>query len=161
MVSKGPSSRGFALLYVLPPPPLSCALGPRPQFLWLFWVYTAVLGFSARGPIFPKAPVTKTRSQDQLRIKNQPSYVHLCGPISPGEPDLFARTSTYFISQEFGISKPVVCTLESRGFRRFCGFRDFREPSTQLLVCSCLSCLRRFRDFRRFRERRPTLKPWV
>ena len=54
--------------------------------------------------------------------------------------------------------EPVVCTLDSRGFRHFRGFRDFCESSTQLLVCSCLSCLRRFRRFRafrHFRERRP------
>ena len=58
--------------------------------------------------------------------------------------------------------EPVVCTLDSRGFRHFRGFREFRESSTQLLVCSCLSCLcrfRRFRDFRRFRERRLAPKP--
>ena len=65
----------------------------------------------------------------------------------------------YFLNPWFG--KPVVCTLDSRGFRHFRGFRDFRESSTQLLVCSCLSCLRRFRDFRRFRERRPAPKPYV
>ena len=46
--------------------------------------------------------------------------------------------------------------MDSRSFRHFCGFRDFRESSTQLLVGSCL---RRFRDFRRFRERRPAHKP--
>ena len=43
----------------------------------------------------------------------------------------------------------------SVGFRHFCGLRDFRQSSTQLLVCSCLSCFLRFcrfRDFRRFRE---------
>ena len=65
-----------------------------------------------------------------------------------------------FLNPWFG--EPVVCTLDSRGFRHFRGFRDFRESSTQLLVCSCLSCLRRFRrfrDFRRFRERRPAPKP--
>ena len=38
----------------------------------------------------------------------------------------------------------TICTLDSRGFRHCRGFRDFRESSTQLLVCSCLSCLRRF-----------------
>ena len=65
-----------------------------------------------------------------------------------------------FLNPWFG--EPVVCTLDSRGFRHFRGFRDFRESSTQLLVCSCLSCLRRFRrfrDFRRFRGRRPAPKP--
>ena len=53
-----------------------------------------------------------------------------------------------FLNPWFG--EPVVCTLDSRGFRHFRDFRDFRESS------SCLSCLRRFRrfrDFRRFRER--------
>ena len=65
-----------------------------------------------------------------------------------------------FLNPWFG--EPVVCTLDSRGFRHFRGFRDFCESSTQLLVCSCLSCLRhfcRFRDFCRFRERRPAPKP--
>ena len=68
--------------------------------------------------------------------------------------------SRVFLNPWFG--EPMVCTLDSRGFRHFRGFRDFRESSTQLLVCSCLSCLRRFRrsrDFRRFRERRPAPKP--
>ena len=46
------------------------------------------------------------------------------------------------------LGEPMVCTLDSRGFRHFRGFRDFRESSTQLLVCSCLSCPRRFRRFR-------------
>ena len=71
--------------------------------------------------------------------------------------DLFFRV---FLNLWFG--EPVVCTLNSRGFRHSRGFRDFRESSTQLLVCSCLGCLRRFRrfrDFRRFRERRPAPKP--
>ena len=65
-----------------------------------------------------------------------------------------------FLNLWFG--EPVVCTLDSRGFRHFRGFRDFRESGTQHLVCSCLSCLRRFRrfrDFRRVRERRPAPKP--
>ena len=65
-----------------------------------------------------------------------------------------------FLNPWFG--EPVVCTLDSRGFRNFRGFRDFRESSARLLVCSYLSCLwrfRRFRDFRRFRERRPARKP--
>ena len=35
-------------------------------------------------------------------------------------------------------------TPDSRGFCDFRGFRDFRESSAQLLVCSCLSCRRRF-----------------
>ena len=51
----------------------------------------------------------------------------------------------------------MVCTLDSRGFRHFRGFRDLCEFSTQLLVCSCASCLchfRCFRDFRRLRARR-------
>ena len=39
-----------------------------------------------------------------------------------------------FLNPWFG--EPVVCTLDSRGFRHFRGFRDFRESSTQLLVCS-------------------------
>ena len=62
-----------------------------------------------------------------------------------------------FLNPWFG--EPVVCTLDSRGFRHFRGFRDFRESSTQLLVCSCLRRFRRFRDSRRFRERRPAPKP--
>ena len=65
-----------------------------------------------------------------------------------------------FLNPWFG--EPMVCTLDSHGFRHFRGFRDFRESSTQLLVCSCLSCLRRFRrfrDFHRFRGRRPAPKP--
>ena len=68
--------------------------------------------------------------------------------------------SRVFLNPWFG--EPVVCTLDSRGFRHFRGFRDFRESSTQLLVFSCPRCLRRFRrfrDFRRFRERRPAHKP--
>ena len=44
-----------------------------------------------------------------------------------------------FLHPWFG--EPVVCTLDSRGFRHFRGFRDFGNSSTQLLVCSCLSCL--------------------
>ena len=71
-----------------------------------------------------------------------------------------ARFFRAFLNLWFG--EPVVCTLDSRGFRHFRGFRDLRESSTELLVCSCLSCLRRFgrfRDFRRFRERRPAPKP--
>ena len=65
-----------------------------------------------------------------------------------------------FLNPWFG--EPVVCTLDSRGFRHFRGFRDCRESSTQLLVRSCLSCLcrfRRFRAFRRFRDRQPARKP--
>ena len=80
------------------------------------------------------------------------------------KPNLGAQSrgnkNRVFLNPWFG--EPVVCTLDSRGFRHFRGFRDFRESSTQLLVCSCLSCLRRFRrfrDFRRFRERRPAPKP--
>ena len=63
--------------------------------------------------------------------------------------------SRVFLNPWFG--EPVVCTLDSHGFRHFRGFRDFRESSTQLLVCSCLNC--RLRDFRRFRGRRPAPKP--
>ena len=40
-----------------------------------------------------------------------------------------------FLNPWFG--EPVVCTLDSRGFRHFRGFRDVRESSTQFLVCSC------------------------
>ena len=68
--------------------------------------------------------------------------------------------SRVFLNPWFG--EPVVCTLDSRAFRHFRGFRDFREPSARLLVCSRLSCLHRFRhfrDFRHFRERRPARKP--
>ena len=39
-----------------------------------------------------------------------------------------------FLNPWFG--EPMVCTLDSRGFRHFRGFRDFRESSTQLLVYS-------------------------
>ena len=53
-----------------------------------------------------------------------------------------------FLNPWFG--EPVVCTLDSRGFRHFRGFRDFHESSTQLLVFSCPRCLRRFRRFRDF-----------
>ena len=47
-----------------------------------------------------------------------------------------------FLNLWFG--EPVVCTLDSCGFRNFRGFRDFCESSAQLLVCSCLSCLCHF-----------------
>ena len=63
-------------------------------------------------------------------------------------------------SQRSGISKPVV--WGTRGLHHFRGFRDFRESSTQLLLCSCLSCLCRFRRFRekfilaRTREKKKT-----
>ena len=76
------------------------------------------------------------------------------------EASVWSLSCRVFLNPWFG--EPVVCTLDSRGFRHFRGFRDFRESSTQLLVCSCLSCLRRFRrfrDFRHFRERRPAPKP--
>ena len=76
-----------------------------------------------------------------------------------GENKAFGRV---FSNPLFG--EPVVCTLDSLGFRHCRGMRDFREPSTQLLVCSCLSCLRhfrRFRGFRRFREWRPACTPQV
>ena len=78
----------------------------------------------------------------------------------PTSPVLRGDKVRVFLNPWFG--EPVVCTLDSRGFRLFRGFRDFRESSTQLLDCSSLSCLRRFRrfrDFRRFRERRAAPKP--
>ena len=68
--------------------------------------------------------------------------------------NFFGAETRVFLNPWFG--EPVVCTLDSRGFRHFRGFRDFRESSTQLLVCSCLS---HFRRFRRLRERRPAPKP--
>ena len=88
-------------------------------------------------------------------------------PIRAGPPARNEKTvaEKWILGTLSGISKPgepVVCTLDSRGFRHFRGFRDFRESCTQLLVCSCLSCLRHFRhfrEFRRFRERRPARKP--
>ena len=42
---------------------------PKPLFLSVFWVCTAVLGFPVWGPIFPTVPVTKLGSQHQLRVK--------------------------------------------------------------------------------------------
>ena len=56
--------------------------------------------------------------------------------------------SQVFLNPLFG--EPVVCPLDSRGFCHVCGFRDFCESSSQLLVCSSLSCLRCFRRFRDF-----------
>ena len=81
--------------------------------------------------------------------------------VCPKTSEYFRKEKNrVFLNPWFG--EPVVCTLDSRGFRHFRGFRDFREARTQLLVFSCPRCLRRFRrfrDFRRFRERRPAHKP--
>ena len=58
----------------------------------------------------------------------------------------FPSSIRLFLNSWFG--EPVVCTLDFHGFRPFLGLRDFRESSTQLLVCSCVSCPRRFRCLR-------------
>ena len=40
---------------------------PKPLFFWVFWVYAAIFGLSARGHIFVKAPVTKIRVSGPAR----------------------------------------------------------------------------------------------
>ena len=81
-----------------------------------------------------------------------PSLSHLSQKLRKGVggPRIVSPFSRVFLNPWFG--EPVVCTLDSRGFRHCRGFRDFRESSTRLLVCSCLNCLRRFRRFRDFRR---------
>ena len=67
-----------------------------------------------------------------------------------GKPTLFR----IFLNLCFG--EPMFCTLDSRGFRHFRAFRDFRKSSNQP-PCLCLSGLSssfiNFRDSRRFREK--------
>ena len=65
----------------------------------------------------------------------------LCDTISKGYCAIWGGISHWaakfsVLSPWFG--EPVACTLDSRGFRHFRGFRDFRYSSTQTLVCSCL-----------------------
>ena len=70
------------------------------------------------------------RRPNALKCSVAASGWHFCKTKLPQRSLAFR----VFLNLWFG--EPVVCTLDSRGFRRFHGFRDFRESSTLFVVVS-------------------------